>query len=93
MDQSVVYGEQRISVSEEVAEFPEDDRRRQADRDKRDEHHLSKSDFENGALAAKADLSAWLEGRSIPKPSLAKSEKSDCLSVRRRENTDSVVFL
>ena len=46
MDKSIVYGGQRISVSEEVAEFLEDDRRRQAAQDKRDERHLSKSDFE-----------------------------------------------
>lgn len=50
MDKSIVYGGQRISVSEEVAEFLEDDRRRQAAQDKRDERHLSKSDFETVRL-------------------------------------------
>ena len=50
MDKSIVYGGQRISVSEEVAEFLEDDRRRQAAQDKRDKRHLSKSDFETVRL-------------------------------------------
>ena len=50
MDKSIVYGGQRISVSEEIAEFLEDDRRRQAAQDKHDERHLSKNDFETVRL-------------------------------------------
>ena len=50
MDKSIVYGGQQISVSKEVAEFLEDDRRRLAAQDKRDERHLSKSDFETVRL-------------------------------------------
>ena len=48
MSDSVVitYSGQQVSVPKEVADFLEQDRKREQAQDKRDHRHLSKSDFE-----------------------------------------------
>ena len=48
MNDSVVitYSGQQVSVPKEVADFLEQDRKREQAQDKRDERHLSKSEFE-----------------------------------------------
>ena len=48
MNDSVVitYSGQQVSVPKEVADFLEQDRKREQAQDKRDHRHLSKSDFE-----------------------------------------------
>ena len=48
MNDSVVitYSGQQVSVPREVADFLEQDRKREQAQDKRDHRHLSKSDFE-----------------------------------------------
>ena len=48
MSDSVVitYSGQQVSVPKEVADFLEQDRKREQAQDKRDERHLSKSEFE-----------------------------------------------
>ena len=48
MNDSVVisYGGQQVSVPKEVADFLEQDRKREQAQDKRDQRHLSRSEFE-----------------------------------------------
>ena len=46
MEKTVVYNGGLVSVSYEVAEFLESDRRRQAAEERSDRRHLSKSNFE-----------------------------------------------
>ena len=48
MNDSVVitYSGQQVSVPKEVADFLEQDRKREQAQDKRDQRHLSKSEFE-----------------------------------------------
>ena len=48
MNDSVVitYSGQQVSVPKEVADFLEQDRKREGAQDKRDQRHLSKSEFE-----------------------------------------------
>lgn len=50
MEKAILYGGQRIKVSQEVADFLESDRRRQAAQDRSDRRHLSKSSFETMSL-------------------------------------------
>ena len=42
----ITYSGQQVSVPKEVADFLEQDRKREQAQDKRDERHLSKSEFE-----------------------------------------------
>ena len=42
----ITYSGQQVSVPKEVADFLEQDRKREQAQDKRDQRHLSKSDFE-----------------------------------------------
>ena len=42
----IIYNGEQVSVPKEVADFLEQDRKRAAAQDKRDERHLSKSEFE-----------------------------------------------
>ena len=42
----IIYSGQQVSVPKEVADFLEQDRKREQAQDKRDHRHLSKSDFE-----------------------------------------------
>ena len=42
----IIYSVQQVSVPKEVADFLEQDRKREQAQDKRDHRHLSKSDFE-----------------------------------------------
>ena len=50
LEKAILYGGQRIKVSQEVADFLESDRRRQAAQDRSDRRHLSKSSFETMSL-------------------------------------------
>lgn len=54
MEKTVAYGGGLVSVSQEVADYIESDRRRQAAEDRRDQRHLSKSSFETVFSAQKA---------------------------------------
>ena len=42
----IIYGGQQVSVPREVADFLEQDRKREQAQDKQDQRHLSKSEFE-----------------------------------------------
>ena len=42
----IIYNGEPVSVPKEVADFLEQDRKREQAQDKRDERHLSKSEFE-----------------------------------------------
>ena len=42
----VIYNGEPVSVPKEVADFLEQDRKRQQAQDKQDDRHLSKSEFE-----------------------------------------------
>ena len=42
----IIYSGQQVSVPKEVADFLEQDRKREQAQDKRDQRHLSKSEFE-----------------------------------------------
>ena len=42
----IIYSGQQISVPREVADFLEQDRKREQAQDKQDQRHLSKSEFE-----------------------------------------------
>ena len=42
----IIYSGQQVSVPKEVADFLEQDRKREQAQDKQDERHLSKSEFE-----------------------------------------------
>ena len=46
MERTIFYGNSKISVSYEVAEFLEQERKREQAQDRRDERHLSRSEFE-----------------------------------------------
>lgn len=52
MAKTILYGEQAISVSEEVAVFLEDDRKRQEAEKRSDRRHISKRDFETVTATA-----------------------------------------
>ena len=43
---AITYSGQQVSVPKEVADFLEQDRKREQAQDKRDQRHLSKSEFE-----------------------------------------------
>ena len=46
----IVYNGEQVSVPREVADFLEQDRKRQQAQDKQDTRHLSKSEFEDAVL-------------------------------------------
>ena len=53
MEKTVAYGSGLVSVSQEVADYLESNRRRQAADERRDRRHLSKSSFEKALSAHK----------------------------------------
>lgn len=52
MAKTILYGEEVVSVSEEVAVFLEDDRKRQEAEKRSDRRHISKRDFETVTATA-----------------------------------------
>lgn len=71
MDIQISYAGQQISVSKEVADFLERDRRKMAALKKQDERHLSKSDFET-VLACHGQNAKKLEDTALKDLSLEK---------------------
>ena len=62
----IIYNGEQVSVPKEVADFLEQDRKRQQAQDKQDARHLSKSEFEmvlSGYIPSKAVLPG-----SVPLP-------------------------
>lgn len=57
MEKTILYGSSEISVSNEVAEFLENDRKRQEAEKRSDRRHISKSDSET--VSATAHLISW----------------------------------
>lgn len=52
MEKTILYGNSEISVSNEVAEFLESDRKRQEAEERSDRRHISKSDSETVSATA-----------------------------------------
>ena len=65
MEKTVSYGGGLVSVSYEVAEYLESDRKRQAAEERRDRRHLSKSSFETVLPSQKTVNSHQLEDEVI----------------------------
>ncbi len=57
MEKTILYGNSKISVSNEVADFQESDRKRQESEERSDRRHISKSDSET--VLATAHLVSW----------------------------------
>lgn len=57
MEKTILYSNSEISVSNEVAEFLESDRKRQEAEERSDRRHISKSDSKT--VSATAHLVSW----------------------------------
>ena len=73
----ISYAGQQFSVSKEVADFLERDRRKMAALKKQDERHLSKSDFET-VLACRYQNPKILEDTALKNLSLEKLRTAVC---------------
>jgi DNA-directed RNA polymerase specialized sigma subunit len=61
LGKTIKYGEEIVLVSNEVAEFLGNDRKRQESESRSDRRHLSKSDFETVSVAANTVNRHYLE--------------------------------
>ena len=61
MDKTILYYGQQVLVSQDVADFLEDDRRRQNAESRRDRRHRSKSDFETVLMSHKPSAAFGLD--------------------------------
>ena len=60
----IVYNGEQVSVPKEVADFLEQDRKREQAQEKQDARHLSKSEFETGCPVWIASGVPWRVRRS-----------------------------
>ena len=64
----IIYSVQQVSVPKEVADFLERDRKREQAREKQDERHLSKSEFEtvlSGSDCVRRPMEDEVRGRDL----------------------------
>lgn len=85
MENSISYAGQQVSVSNEVADFLESDRKRSAAQRKQEQRHRSKSDFER-VLSCYYQDSRPVEDNALKNLSLEKLRTAVCgLTAREQE--------
>lgn len=75
MEKTIKYGEEHILVSYEVAEFLENDRKRQETESRSDRRHISKSDFETVSVATNSVNRHYLENIVLKNLTLEKLQQ------------------
>ncbi len=75
MEKTIKYGEEYVLVSDGVAEFLENDRKRQETESRSDRRHISKSDFETVSVAAKSVNRYYLENIVLKNLTLEKLQQ------------------
>jgi len=75
LEKTIKYGEEHILVSYEVAEFLENDRKRQETESRSDRRHISKSDFETVSVATNSVNRHYLENIVLKNLTLEKLQQ------------------
>ena len=75
MEKTIKYGEEYVLVSNEVAEFLENDRKRQETESRSDRRHISKSDFETVSVAKNSVNRHYLENIVLKNLTLEKLQQ------------------
>ena len=75
MEKTIKYGEEYVLVSNEVAEFLENDRKRQETESRSDRRHISKSDFETVSVATNSVNRHYLENIVLKNLTLEKLQQ------------------